>query len=127
MKNFTLLLLSMAPLTITSPLYAVMYPFPEREPAYANEAVREAGTKLYLFHGGTADMKTAIKVNDVLDVYGEYPFGGSPKARTGKVKVLSVLGEYYYEAEVIAGTVQAGYLARKGAVACCVICFKNKN
>ena len=115
-----------APLLIPAVVHAVTYSFPENEPAYLkDEAVINVGTKLYLFHSGTEDVKKAINVNDVLTVYREYPSDISPGAReTGKVKVLSVLGDYYYEAIVIEGAVQPGYLAKKGTVACFITSFR---
>lgn len=115
-----------APLLIPAVVHAVAYSFPENEPQYLkDEAVVNVGTKLYLFHSGTEDVKKAINVNDVLIVYREYPPDLSPEAReTGKVKVLSTSGEYYYEAEVIEGTVHPGYLARKGTIACFITSFR---
>ena len=116
----------MAPLLVPAVVHAVTYSFQENGPAYLkDEAVVNAGTKLYLFHSGTEDVKKAINVNDVLIVYREYPSSISPVAReTGKVKVLSTSGEYYYEAEVIEGSVQPGYLARKGTIACFITSFR---
>jgi hypothetical protein len=116
----------MAPLLIPAVVHAVAYSFPENEPAYLkDEAVINVGTKLYLFHSGTEDVKKAINVNDVLIVYREYPPDLSPEAReTGKVKVLSTVGKYYYEAVVIEGAVQPGYLAKKGTVACFITSFR---
>jgi len=116
----------MAPLLIPAVVHAVTYSFPENEPAYLkDEAVINAGTKLYLFHSGSEDVKKAINVNDILIVYREYPPDISPEAReSGKVKVLSTLGEYYYEAEVIEGSVHPGYLAKKGTIACFITSFR---
>jgi hypothetical protein len=116
----------MAPLLIPAVVHAVSYSFPENEPAYLNNgAALNAGTKLYLFHSGTEDVKKAINVNDVLVVYREYPSDFLSEAReTGKVKVLSASGGYYYEAEVIEGSVRPGYLARKGTIACFITSFR---
>lgn len=128
MKKLTLFLLLMTPFIMTSSLHAVTYPFPENGPAYLkNEAAMKVGTKLYLFHSGTEDVKKTINVNDILIVYREYPPDFSLEAReTGKVKILSSLGEYYFEAEVIEGEVQPGDLARKGTVACFITSFFKK-
>jgi len=116
----------MATLLIPAVVHAVTYSFPENEPAYLkDEDVVNAGTKLYLFHSGTEDVRKAINVNDVLTVFRGYPFGSSPEAgETGKVKILSFLGEYYYEAEVVEGSVHPGYLARKGTIACFITSFR---
>jgi len=122
MKKLTLLLLA-AQLVMTSSLHAVTYPFSENEPVYQKDGtVMKVGTRLYLFHSGTGDVKNTIHVNDILAVYRENPPNLSPETgETGKVKVLSCSGRYYYEAEVIEGTVQPGNLAKKGTVACFVI------
>jgi hypothetical protein len=116
----------MTPLLIPAAVHAVTYSFPENEPAYLkDEAVVNVGTKLYLFHSGTEEVKKAINANDVLIVYREYPSDISPEAKeTGKVKILSTSGEYYYEAEVIEGSVQPGYLAKKGTIACFIASFR---
>jgi hypothetical protein len=116
----------MAPLLIPAVVHAVTYSFPENEPAYLkDEAVISVGTKLYLFHSGTEEVKKAINVNDVLTVYREYPSDISPESReTGKVKILSISGENYYEAEVIEGSAQPGYLAKKGTIACFITSFR---
>jgi hypothetical protein len=118
----------MTPLIMTSPLHAVTYPFPEHEPAYIkNEAVIEVGEKLYLFHSGTEEVKETINVNDVLTVYREFPPDISLEDReVGKVRILSILGDYYFEAEVIEGYIHPGYVAKKGTVACYVTSFKKR-
>jgi len=128
MKKLTLFLLLLAPFIMTRSLHAVTYPFPENGPAYLkNEAVMTVGKKVYLFHSGTEDVKKTINVNDILVVYREYPPDFSFETReTGKVKILASLGEYYFEAEVIEGEMQPGYLARKGTVACFITSFKKK-
>jgi hypothetical protein len=110
-------------------LHAITYPFPENEPAYLNdEAVMKVGTKIYLFCSGTAEMRKTINVNDVLTVYREYPPDISLETReVGKVRILSALGEYYFEAEVIEGYVQPGHVAMKGTVACYITAFKKRD
>ena len=128
MKKFSFLLLLITPLIMTSALHAVTYPFPGNEPAYLNdEAVMMVGTKLYLFCSGTAEARKTINVNDVLTVYREYPPDFSLESReVGKVRILSALGEYYFEAEVIEGHVQPGNVAKKGTVACYITSFRKK-
>ncbi|MDR3580228.1 MAG: hypothetical protein P4L44_09730 [Oryzomonas sp.] len=125
-KILRALWLLLVPLLMPAVVHAVTYSFPENEPAYLkDEAVINVGTKLYLFHSGSEDVRKAINANDILVVYREYPSGISPEAReTGKVKILSTSGGYYYEAEVIEGSVQPGYLARKGTVACFITSFR---
>jgi len=115
----------LAPLLIPAVVHAVTYSFPENEPAYLkDEAVVNVGTKLYLFHSGSEDVKKTINANDILTVYREYPLGISPETKeTGKVRIISTSGEYYYQAVVIEGSVQPGFLAKKGTIACFVTSF----
>jgi hypothetical protein len=128
MKKFSFLLLLITPLIMTSSLYAITYPFPENEPTYLkDEAVMKVGTKIYLFHNGTEEVRKTINVNDVLTVYREYPADFSLETKeVGKVRILSTSGEYYFEAEVIEGYVQPGNVAIKGTVACYITAFKKK-
>jgi hypothetical protein len=121
-KTWLLLIVLAAPLFLTRPLGAVSYPTSVVEPSYLKEAeIQKVGAKLHLFHSGTPDVRSAIKVNDVLTVFREYPpdISGLTK-ETGKVKVLATLGGYYFEAEVIEGYAQAGSLALKGTIACLI-------
>ena len=126
MKKLSFLLLLITPLIMTTSLYAITYPFPENEPAYLkDDVVMKAGSKLYLFHSGTEEVKKTINVHDVLTVYREYPPEFSLETReVGKVKVLMPLGDYYFDGEVIRGEVKAGDLAKKGSVACYITSFK---
>ena len=114
------------PLILPTVVHAVTYPFPENEPAYLkDDAVMKAGSKLYLFHSGTEEVKKTINVNDVLTVYREYPPEFSLETReVGKVKVLTPLGDYYFDGEVIKGEIKAGDLAKKGTIACFITSFK---
>ena len=106
-------------LFLPTTLHAVVYPFPEKEShILKEEAVMTVGAKLYLFHSGTAEIRNAINVHDVLSVYREYPSDISAEQKeVGKVKVIAPLGYYYFSGEVIGGEVKAGDLARKGTVA----------
>lgn len=124
MKKLMLFLFLVTPLLLTGSLHAVTYPFPKIKPAYlGGETAGTAGTRVYLFHTGAAELHDAINVNDILVVYREYP-QRSESVATGKVKVLSSFGKNYYEAEVIEGTITSGELARKGAIACFITAFK---
>ena len=127
--SFLLLLLLITPLIMATSLYAITYPFPENEPAYLNdEAVMKVGTKLYLFHNGTEELRRTINVNDVFTVYREYPPDFSVSTtEVGKVRILSALGAYFFEAEVIEGYVQPGNVAIKGTVACYITAFKKRD
>lgn len=116
-----LLLLSLA-IFLASPLYAVSYPPSVQEPTYLKEEeVMTVGAKVYLFHSGTQDVHATINIGDVLTVYHEYPPDlWTATKQTGKVKVISTIGNYYFEGYVIEGGVQPGSLALKGTTACII-------
>jgi hypothetical protein len=113
-----------------APLHAVSYPPSGEEPTYLkDQEIMKVGALVHLFHSGTEDVRSAIKVNDILTVYREYPpdISGISKAY-GKVKVVGSLGDYYFEGEVVEGYVLPGYIALKGNVACLVTTrFKPKH
>jgi hypothetical protein len=114
-----------APLVLPTVVHAVTYPFPEKEPSQVKvEAAMTVGTRIYLFHSGTDEIRKTINVDDVLTVYREYPPDVSLGSReAGKVRILFPLGDYYFAGEVVEGAVQAGYLAKKGTVACFITSF----
>ena len=126
MKKIFFLFLFLTQFAISTTLHAVTYPFPENEPAYLkDDAVMKAGSKLILFHSGTEEVKKTINVNDVLTVYREYPPDVFLETReVGKVKVISPLGDYYFDGEVIKGEIKTGDLAKKGTIACYITSFK---
>ena len=129
MKILPILFLLITPLITTSSLYAVVYPFPKNESLYLQDgSAVKVGTKFYLFHSGTEEVTKTININDVLTVYQEYPTDFSVETREiGKVRVLSILGGYYFEGEVIGGYVQPGYVAKKGRVACYITSLKKRS
>ncbi len=112
MKKVLILLLSLIPFAMSTTLYAVAYPFPGNEHTYQNVlSDMTIGTKVYLFHSGTDDVKNSIHVNDSLTVYRVNPVDSSIETRkVGTVRVLSPLGDYYFDGEVISGEVKAGPL-----------------
>jgi len=122
MKKILSLLFILIPFAMSTTVHAVAYPFPDDGQAYLkDEPAMKAGTKLYLFHSGTEDVKNAIHENDSLTVYRKHPADLSVETReVGKVRVLTPLGDYYFDGEVIGGEVKAGDLAKKGTTACIV-------
>lgn len=124
MKKILFLLL-LVPFAMSTTIHAVVYPFPENEPTYQiDEPVMKLGTKLYLFHSGTEDVKSRIHVNDSLTVYRVHPAAFSGETReVGAIRVLSIVGDYYFNGEVVRGEIKAGDLAKKGTVACLVTSF----
>jgi hypothetical protein len=125
-KKPSLMLLLVTLFFLPATLHAVTYHFSENEPAYlTDDTVKKVGTKVYLFHSGTEEVENTIHANDILTVYREYPPDFSLKTReVGKVRVISPLGDYYLDGEVIKGEVKAGDLAKKGSIACYITSFK---
>jgi hypothetical protein len=107
---------------LASSLHAVSYPPSVEEPTYLKDQdYMKVGAKVHLFHSGTADVRSTIKIDDVLTVYREYPPDISGISReSGKVKIIGHLGDYYFEGVVVEGYVIPGYLAVKGSVACLI-------
>lgn len=109
-------------LTISFPLWALaatFSPIPPQREEKAAKGIREKGEEVCLFQSGTADVKKAIAVNEVLVVFRE-----SPKhelGEVGKIKVLSYTGEDYLKGVVVEGEVQTGDIAKKDHVASLVI------
>ena len=85
------------------------------------EVVMKQGNKVHLFHSGTADVKKDICLNDVIPVFRETPAGSHVYSKeVGKVKVLSYVGEHYFEAEVVKGEIKVGDVAKKEGAYCLV-------
>jgi hypothetical protein len=94
-------------------------PLQEEREEQAAKGIMAKGTIVCLFQSGTADVKKAINVNDILPVYRE---GKSHKLKeVGKIKVLSYVGEDYLKGEVVEGEIMAGDIAKKGEVATLII------
>jgi len=123
-KHVALIFIITLPL-LTSAAQAVTYVFPDFDSCrMQNETVIKPGSKIYLFHSGTADVRRAIKVSDVLKVYREYPSGFPWEVKEiGKVRILENAGEHYFKGEVIEGEVEPGFLAKKGRVSCFITSF----
>jgi len=91
------------------------------------EIVMKVGNKVHLFHSGTADVRKDICLKDVIPVYRESmrhrTQKGTPEMvskEVGQVKVLSYVGDHYFEAEVVKGEVKVGDIAMKAGAACLV-------
>ena len=95
----------------------------EREEKTA-KGIMVKGTVVCLFQSGTADVKKAINVNDILPVYRESK--SHELKEVGKIKVLSYIGEDYLKGEVVEGEVKAGDIAKKGDVASLIISSGDK-
>jgi len=94
-------------------------PMQEEREEKAAKGIMEKGTIVCLFQSGTADVKKAININDVLPVYRESK--SHELKEVGKIKVLSYVGEDYLKGEVVEGELKAGDIAKKGDVASLII------
>jgi len=105
--------------------YAVSYSVVEeqRDEKIA-KGIMKAGDAVCLFQSGTADVKKAITIGDILVVYREDP--KHELKEVGKIKVLSYSGEDYLKGQVVEGEIKAGDIAKKGDVASLVISSGDK-
>jgi hypothetical protein len=94
-------------------------PLEEEREAKAAQGIMVQGTVVCLFQSGTADIKKAIHIDDVIPVFRE---GKSHHLReVGKIRVLSYVGEDYLKGEVVEGEIKAGDIAKKGDAASLVV------
>ena len=73
-------------------------PIQEKREEKAAKGIMVKGTIVCLFQSGTADVKKAISVNDILTVFRESK--SHERKEVGKVKVLSYVGEDYLKARL---------------------------
>ena len=90
-----------------------------------NVIVMKMGSKVHLFHSSEVAAQKEIAVGDVIPVYRQ-TFTTSVRSKeapvrgekvVGEVKVLSFIGEHYFEAEVVKGEVKTGDIAKKDSSA----------
>ena len=79
-----------------------------------SEVVMKMGNKVHLFHSGKVEAQKEIAIGDVITVYREYGKTHQSK-EVGQVKVLSFIGEHYFEAEIVKGEIKVGDIAKKDA------------
>jgi len=77
-----------------------------------SEVVMKIGNKVHLFHSGKVEAQKEIALGDLITVYRESGKNFQPK-EVGQVKVLSFIGEHYFEAEITKGEVKVGDVAKK--------------
>ena len=99
-------------------------PLQEEREEKAAKGLMVKGTVVCLFQSGTADVKKAINVNDILPVYRESK--SHELKEVGKIKVLSYVGEDYLKGEIVEGELKAGDIAKKGDVASLIISSGDK-
>jgi hypothetical protein len=95
--------------------------FPEslHENGMRTDAVYKIGARVYLFHSGTYEVRSAIRINDVLTVYRESPCCNLTEI--GKIKVLAFTGDNNIKAVVVEGIIKPGDIAKKGTISCLVM------
>ncbi len=94
-------------------------PVPGGNEEKAEKGIRVKGETVCLFQSGTADVRQAIGVGDVLSVFRQEKSG--PVREVGKIRVLSYVGDDYLKGEVVEGELRTGDIAKKGDVASLVI------
>jgi hypothetical protein len=125
-KVLWILFVIFLPISAGLPLrtYAVSpSPIPGENEERLVQGIKVKGETICLFQSGTADVKNAINVNDVLPVYRENK--SHELKEVGKIKVLSYIGEDYLKGEVVEGELKAGDIAKNGEVASLVISSDN--
>ena len=99
-------------------------PIQEEREEKAAKGIMEKGTVVCLFQSGTADVKKAININDILPVYRENK--SHELNEVGKIKVLSYVGEDYLKGEIVEGELMVDDIAKKGDVASLIISSGDK-
>ncbi len=124
MKTFvrTLILSVFVTLAITQlPVYAAK--------TFQSEAVKKSGDGVYLFDSGSQDVKKEFCLNDVVPVYRKVFYGYNFKnyealrstQQVASVKILSYVGDQYFNAQVVDGSLQTGDEAKKAGASCPVL------
>jgi len=109
------------PLRATAVSYS---PVPAEREEKSAKGIIEKGAMVCLFQSGTADVKKAISIGDLIIVYREGP--KHELKEVGKIKVLLYAGEDYLKGEVVEGEIKTGDIAKKGDVASLVISSGDK-
>jgi hypothetical protein len=79
-----------------------------------NEVVMKMGNKVHLFHSSNVSAQKEIAIGDVLPVF-RVTGKTHQEKEVGAVKVLSFMGEHYFEAEIVKGEIKVGDIAKKDA------------
>jgi hypothetical protein len=118
---FLLLFSSIPPLSAQAVSFS---PVPGEHEEKETKGIYGKGEIICLFQSGTEDIRKTIIAGDILVVFRD---GGKHDVReTGKIKVLTYVGEDYLRGEVLEGEVLPGDIARKGSVASLVISSSDK-
>jgi hypothetical protein len=111
-----ILLAAANPLTVVAASYlpAALY-----HKEHITETVMKVGQTVYLFHSGTEDIRNTIQVNDILTVYRTSAL--CETKTVGTIRVVSLVADTYFKAEVVEGEISPNDIAKKGNVSCLVI------
>jgi len=77
-----------------------------------SEVVMKIGGKVHLFHSSNVAAQKEIAINEVLPVY-RMSGKTHQEKEIGAVKVLSFIGDHYFEAEIIKGEIKVGDIVKK--------------
>ena len=78
-----------------------------------SEVVMKLGSKVHLFHSSKVAAQKEIAIGDVLTVYRQMGGKAPQPKEVGEVKVLSFIGDHYFEAEIVKGNIKQGDMATK--------------
>lgn len=78
-----------------------------------NEVVMKMGNKVHLFHSSNVEAQKEIAVGDLIPVFRLTGKANRQEKEVGAVKVLSFIGEHYFEAEIVRGEIKVGDIAKK--------------
>ena len=93
---------------------------------FVSEAVKTSGENIYLFDSGSQDVKKEFCLNDTVPVYRDvfhgFNFKGYEPLRSreqvASVRILSYVGDQYFNAQVMNGSVRTGDEAQKEGAYC---------
>jgi len=84
-----------------------------------SETVMTQGDAVSLFHSGTSEIRNSVRGDDILTVY---RISSSCEIReTGKIRIMSQIGETYLTGIVIDGEIRPNDIAKKGSISFLVI------
>jgi hypothetical protein len=122
MKIMRIILMMMLLICVSVPLPALAVSYP---PAWLFhrlekvETVMPPGAIVYLFHSGTAEIKRAVHVDDILTVYRINT--SCEVSEVGKIRVIAHIGETYLSGKVMEGEIKPNDIAKNGKVSFLVI------
>jgi hypothetical protein len=88
----------------------------------ADVVAKSSSGNVRLFYGGSKEAKEVFCLNETLPVYRETweNYAVITYKEVGKVKITQLVGENYFDAEVVEGDVKDGDIVRKQGLGCLV-------